>query len=198
MVTLNAVRAVLDRPVVRPDAPRHAAVAVILSPALELVFMLRAESSGDPWSGHVSFPGGKLDPGDADPLAAAIRETAEEIGVDLVGAELLGPLDVVAPVSGMIPIAVHPFVFALADQPIIRLNAEVRSVHLLSLDTLLAGTGRGSMDMSFRGHQMVLPCVDFDGLRLWGLTLRMVDDLLDRLDGRGIGLDRVPRGIIIG
>lgn len=198
-VTLDDIRRVLRRPAVgwQPSdgegAVRHAAVAAIVLPNLELLFMRRAEFAGDPWSGHVSFPGGRVEPDDASPRDAAIRETREEVGVDLAGAELLGELDVVAPISGLARMAIHPFVFALDHEPELRLNREVQSVHRAGIDALLRDEGRGPMSHTWRGANVTLPRVDFDGVRLWGLTLRMVDDLLDRLDGQGIGLDRLRR-----
>jgi 8-oxo-dGTP pyrophosphatase MutT (NUDIX family) len=192
-VTLAEVRAALRRGR-QGGAPagRMAAIAGLLTPGLDLMFMLRAEFPGDPWSGHVSFPGGRVDPGDASPLAAARRETSEELGIDLGAAELLGELDEVAPVSGVLTMAIRPFVFALDREPEIRANREVASVHRLPLDALLANVGRGRMTFVWKGQDVEMPCVDFDGVRLWGLTLRVVDDLLDRIDGGGTGWARGP------
>jgi 8-oxo-dGTP pyrophosphatase MutT (NUDIX family) len=51
----------------------------------EVLFIKRAGRAGDRWSGHTALPGGKRDPQDADDLAAAIRETKEEVGLDLTG-----------------------------------------------------------------------------------------------------------------
>src|SRR5262249_57053733 len=59
----------------------------------ELLFIERARHPDDPWSGHMAFPGGRVDPGDSDPRAAAERETLEEVGLSLAGAEALGQLD---------------------------------------------------------------------------------------------------------
>ena len=47
------------------------------------------------------------------------------------------------------------------------------------------------MEITMHGHPVTLPRVDFQGQRLWGLSLRVVDDLLDRLDSRGAGLHRL-------
>lgn len=60
----------------------------------EVLFIKRAGRAGDRWSGHVALPGGKRDPQDADDLAAAIRETKEEVGLDLTakGCFLIGNL----------------------------------------------------------------------------------------------------------
>lgn len=173
------------------DGVPQAAVAAILTPSLEVLFIQRAHRDGDPWSGHVSFPGGRRDPGDATLLDAAIRETREEIGLELTPAQLVGELDDVGTRGGHLPaLLVRPFVFAVPDVPVTRANHEVRSVHFLALAELLGGVGRGRMDWTWQGHPIVLPRVDFDGVRLWGLTLGIVDDLLHRIDGRGHGLGR--------
>ena len=89
---------------------------------------------------------------------------------------------------------IHPYVFWVPELPDLDLNHEAQSIHTLSIDALLAGRGRGEMELVHRGVPLTLPRVDFDGVRLWGLTLRMVDDLLHRLDGNGTGLSRpTPR-----
>ncbi|MDX1649839.1 MAG: CoA pyrophosphatase, partial [Myxococcota bacterium] len=76
---------------------KRAAVAMVLRGAQdappEVLLIERAKRRGDRWSGHMAFPGGFVDPGDAGPRAAAERETLEEVGVDLAEAEYLGRLD---------------------------------------------------------------------------------------------------------
>lgn len=51
--------------------------------SVEVLFIKRSTRVGDKWSGHVAFPGGKREPGDADDRATAARETLEEVGLDL-------------------------------------------------------------------------------------------------------------------
>jgi 8-oxo-dGTP pyrophosphatase MutT (NUDIX family) len=184
------VRLALAREAATVDDPTLArsAVSMLLTPGRRVWFIRRAERLGDPWSGHLGFPGGREQPGDHDLLTCAVRETWEELGVDLRAAELLGRLDDlrVRPVRTLM---VRPFVWWLDHEPTFRPNHEVQSVHALGLDRLLAGVGRSTM----RWPPVVgltLPSLEFDGLRLWGLTLAMVDDLLHRLDGRGVGLAR--------
>lgn len=190
---LSDVRAALVRPPSDGDGPglKRSAVAAMLSPDRRLWLIQRAARAGDPWSGHLGFPGGREEDADDDLLATAVRETWEELGVDLAGAELLGRLDDLRarPVRALL---VRPFVFQLRDVPRLSPNHEVDAVLTVSLDTLLSGVGRGRMRWPVDSvGPMQLPKVDVEGpVPLWGLTLRMVDDLLHRLDGRGTGLAR--------
>ena len=188
----------LRRAVLRPparvveDVP-HAAVAVIVDADGDLLLMHRAEHPGDPWSGHLSFPGGRVEPDDPDALHAAIRETREEVGLSLSTSQLLGQLDDLSTRPVRRHLVIESFVFFGPLHGPFTLNHEAQSVHRVSLDDLLAGVGRSRFAFDYRGQAVDLPCVDVDGRRLWGLTLRMVDDLLHRLDGRGVGLDRPER-----
>lgn len=189
-MTLDDVRRAVDRPVAPKDAPRHAAVAMILLPELDLFFIRRAQRPNDPWSGDIAFPGGMVEKHEG-PFEAAVRETEEEVGIRLRGEHYLGPLDIVEPIRGLPTLCIHPFVFALPEVPVARPNYEVQATLRYPLPRLLSGEDRGTMAHPIRpGVEMA--CVDFDGVRLWGLTLRIVDDLLNRLDGRGFGTDR-PR-----
>lgn len=188
-------RAVVRPPqrVAVPGGGRRAAVAVVVTPELELILLRRAEHPADPWSGHVSFPGGRVEPGET-PLQAALRETSEEIGLDLRPARQLGSLDELTTAGHLPPLVIHPFVFAVGPLPELRPNYEVATIHRLGLSTLLRGDGRGAMKHTWRDQPVTLPRVDFAGGRLWGLTLHMVDDLLHRLDDGGRGLQRLGGG----
>lgn len=64
--------------------------------ALELLFIQRATQDGDPWSGHIAFPGGRREDADEGDLGCVVRETQEELGLDLSDEKqfrLLGRLD---------------------------------------------------------------------------------------------------------
>jgi len=186
------VRRAMSRPAETLDRPglRRASVAMVLLPKRQVLFIRRAERIGDPWSGQVGFPGGHEEPEDADLLDTARRETQEELGLELRRDQCLGTLSDIRtrPVRNRV---VRPFVFALPFIPDLAPNEEVAGVHRWSLDALLAGVGRKGFPFDgVRG--LTLPSVEFHGVRLWGLTLRIVDELLHRLDGRGTGLSR-PR-----
>ena len=100
----------------------RAAVALILregASGLEILFIRRAEHPQDPWSGQMAFPGGRAEPGEEDLKATAVRETAEEIGVDLERhAACLGILDEVRAMARMRPVSltILPFVFRLREE----------------------------------------------------------------------------------
>lgn len=171
-----------------PDGPR-AAVAAILREipgrGVELFFILRAEHPSDPWSGHVAFPGGRRDPEDDSLLLTAIRETREEVGIDLTPGHLLARLpDVPAFTrSKKANLIVTPFVFALCSDVTVVPNDEVAETLWVPLATLARGEGKSSFKFEYNGQTLDLPCVHLDPgqHRLWGLTYRMLETLLDAI-----------------
>jgi len=178
----------------RPPAHQAAVAAVLYGQRrLQLLFIVRATVAGDPWSGHVAFPGGRREAADATLFDTAVRETREELDLDLTNGRYLGALGDVGPVSRSSPLIVRPFVFHLPTLPELRPNREVAGVVQAPLTGLLDGAGRGTMPFEWKGQELTLPRVDLSGHRLWGLTLRMVDDMLHRLDGEGVGLARPAR-----
>lgn len=192
-VTLRDVRAALAHPASPPELgnARRASVALLIEPDLSVLFMLRAQREGDPWSGQVSLPGGHRDPTDASDLHAALRETHEELGIEVHPEQLLGPLTPVATRRRHLPRRnILPFVFALDKPATVRPNHEVASVHRVRLPDLLAGRGRSTFTFPYDDNTLTLPQVHFDGVMLWGLTLQIVDDLLHRIDRNGVGLAR--------
>jgi 8-oxo-dGTP pyrophosphatase MutT (NUDIX family) len=115
------------------SARRRAAVAIVLhaaEPGPEVLLIERARRLGDPWSGDMAFPGGHVEARDADPRAAAVRETREEVGLDLArtGAEPLGQLDdLQAGVPFLSPLVVSTFLYRVALRPALAPNHEVAS-----------------------------------------------------------------------
>jgi 8-oxo-dGTP pyrophosphatase MutT (NUDIX family) len=191
-----------SRPPARVSAEvgRRAAVALVLRDGptgVELLFIRRAEHPEDPWSGQMAFPGGRSEPGDVDLLATAVRETEEEIGVDLAReGEYLGSLDEVRAMARLRPVdlAITPFVFRLRGDVALSPNHEVRSTHWIPLDELVREDRRSVMDYPYQGSTLQFPCLRVEDVVIWGLTYRMFVGLQERFPAReeGPALER-PR-----
>lgn len=185
MITLALVRPALTA--YRPqeaDAPgvRRAAVALVLvegADGLEALFIRRAEREGDPWSGQVAFPGGRSDPADRDLGATAIRETREETGVQLSGAERLGVLDDLYPRTFTLPpVVVRPFVFTLPGRPALVASAEVERAFWLPLARLARPGVRRTLTLTVSGSVGTFPAYAVDGEVIWGMTERILTPFL--------------------
>jgi 8-oxo-dGTP pyrophosphatase MutT (NUDIX family) len=145
MASLDEIRRALTvhepRTVSAADT-RQAAVAMILcrrNGEPEVLFIERAQRRGDPWSGHMAFPGGRVEQADPDPRRAAERETFEEVGLDLSSAERLGRLDDLhghhAP--GVPELVISAFVYHLPGPSELVLNHEVREAFWFPVASLL-------------------------------------------------------------
>lgn len=165
------------------DALIWAAVAVILAPDPDALLLIRrAERLGDPWSGHMALPGGRQDPADPDLLTTAIRETAEEVGLQLRPDHLIGALDDVVPRTPMLPpIAVRPHVFALERRHPLNPNLEVASARWVPLDLLLHPGTYNSVRLELRGEDREFPAYRIDDTVVWGMTERILSNLLPHL-----------------
>jgi 8-oxo-dGTP pyrophosphatase MutT (NUDIX family) len=162
----------------------RAAVAALLrwrSGGPEVLLMRRAAFDGDRWSGQVSMPGGRAEPGDPDLLATARRETLEELGVDLQrSAEFVGRLEVIQAVGrgGVVPMTIAPFVFVQTEDVAVVGNVEVAGWFWLPL----AAAASGELDFSYsfpRGEATVsVPAWRHQDDVIWGLTYRMLCDLI--------------------
>jgi 8-oxo-dGTP pyrophosphatase MutT (NUDIX family) len=160
-----------------------AAVAVILhegDEGLEALFIHRAIRAGDTWSGQIAFPGGRRDPGDVDLLATAIRETGEEVDVDLSFAERLGVLDDLYPRTPVLPpVVVRPFVFALTARPTIVVSSEVQDAFWVSFQALLAPGVSGSITVDHPDiPPRVLPAYRLGNHTIWGMSERILTPLI--------------------
>ena len=159
----------------------QAAVAAMLKPTGEMFFIVRADHPQDPWSGHVAFPGGRRDPGDATLVDVAIRETFEEVGVRLTESQLVARLpDLRASArTRRTDLTVTPFVFTVPDDTVVVPNAEVATSVWVPLELLATGA-RASFEMSHEGASYTMPCIYLGRgkHRLWGMTLTMLDSLL--------------------
>jgi len=157
-----------------------AAVAVVVVPEPDsLLLIRRAERVGDPWSGHMALPGGRRGQEDPDLVATAVRETTEEVGLELRPTYLIGSLDDVVPRTPVLPpIAVRPYVFLLPDRPALTLNPEVDAASWVGLDLLLQPGTHGSVRTEIRGESRDMPAYRLEDGVVWGLTERVVTSFL--------------------
>ena len=164
---------------------RWAAVALVLRGATvreaDLLFIRRAERAGDPWSGHVAFPGGRREASDPTLEATARRESREELSLDLdSGARLIGVLDDLRPRSAALPsIAVRPFVYALSHDVVLAPNAEVHSLFWMPLVELRAPARAVEHVFERGGARLRFPAYRCGADIVWGMTERIVTQLLD-------------------
>ncbi|MFT7463319.1 MAG: 8-oxo-dGTP pyrophosphatase MutT (NUDIX family) [Pseudohongiellaceae bacterium] len=164
--------------------PQRAAVAAVFAlhqGQPEVLMMRRSEHPADPWSGHVSFPGGRYETDDGDLLTTALRETHEELGLDLGHhGELLTNLTPVQAVAlGVIQsMDITPFVFELVGQPKLVVGHEAQEAFWLPLLPLIDGALDTTYAFRKGSTTRQLPAWDYEGRVIWGLTYRMLCDVL--------------------
>ena len=130
----------------------------------------------------MAFPGGMVEPGDAEPLDAARRETREELGLDLDGdAALLGRLSDVKPMSLRVSLATRRSSSRARGEPTLVPNDEVAEALWIPLELFADRRNRSTFFWSRNGVPVPMPCFKFEGRVVWGLTLRMVDELRELL-----------------
>ena len=165
----------------------RAAVAIMVregQEATELLMIRRATREGDPWSGHMGFPGGRRDPQDRSNFSCALRETEEELGVDLSrwGVPLGELSDVNTGWRKDRPeILVTPFIFSVSELPELTPNDEVDDVVWVPLHFLMDEGNREPLEWKWKGQKMETDSYLYDCYRIWGLSLMMIDEMMGLL-----------------
>ncbi len=187
----------VEAPGERDDALRRAAVALVLRRNLseaELLVIKRSISERDHWSGHLALPGGRVEAGDASLRAAAVRETFEEVGINLdAGGEVLGRLGTVEPKSPLVPrISVAPFVAVAPDayqvrreddvSPPLVLSEEVAEAFWVPVSTLRSGGRSEVFKMVFAGVEREWPAYPSEHGPIWGITERILTEFLSLIE----------------
>jgi len=180
---LSDVRTVLEErsPRELPEHDKWAAVAMLLRDrgrGTEICLIRRAEQPHDPWSGHMAFPGGRQHPEDPSLLETAMRETREEVGLDLErDAVHIGQLDDLQAIARGKPLetVIRPFVFEVREDTPLRIDdREVAE----ALWTPLLPLYRGEVDTvrpyQWHGTNIDFPAYDVGGRVVWGLTYQML------------------------
>lgn len=184
---------------VQCDERTRAAVAMILHQAaddLEILFIQRASHDLDPWSGHIAFPGGKMEDGELE-CQTACRETLEETGIDLQNGRYLGQLSDI--VGANLPVRVSCCLFSidrLGCHPI--LNEEVKELFWVKLSDLSDPGRHLQSHVAFGDKRFEVPAIKLTDVSkpvLWGITYRLVMQFLSILDGNSPydeGLNELP------
>jgi 8-oxo-dGTP pyrophosphatase MutT (NUDIX family) len=171
----------------------HAAVTLLIRPvdgyaindpdgdargdSAEILFIKRAERPGDPWSGHVAFPGGRAEVSDDTLLDIAMREAAEEVGIDArQGGRLLGRLPMLRPIGARIPsITVTPFVALVPPGAVARTQpTEVEEAFWMPIVVLRANGRTAKVRWEITEGIQEFPAFPSPKGPIWGITERIL------------------------
>ncbi len=163
------------------EAARPAGVLVLVIPAddgeARVVLTERVDRGGH-HSGEVSFPGGKAEDGDPDIVATALREAAEEVGLDAAaaGVEVVGLLETFwIPVSSF---EVTPVLAIAARRPALSPEpAEVARILEAPLRHFVPGAPIVPVERTIRSVPLRYGTYPVDGLAIWGATARILGQL---------------------
>jgi predicted Fe-S protein YdhL (DUF1289 family)/8-oxo-dGTP pyrophosphatase MutT (NUDIX family) len=163
--------------------PAEAAVLVGLVPRADVgtqVLLTRRTDALRHHGGQVSFPGGRVERGDAGVLGAALRESHEEIALDERQVAPLGYLDPFLTVSGF---RVTPVVAVIDPDYVPRPEpGEVAEVFEVPFEFLMSASHLHQVEMDFRGRRRSVLEYDWPGQRIWGATAAILYNLRRRLE----------------
>jgi 8-oxo-dGTP pyrophosphatase MutT (NUDIX family) len=169
--------------VIDPNLPRRSAAVLVpfvrRDDALSMLFTRRTAHLRT-HAGQISFPGGAIETVDTDAVAAALRETFEETGIEPERVEPFGFLDGFETVSGYFVTPVTGFVrgdYRLRPDP-----EEVDEVFEVPLDFILAPDRLKRLDFEWQGRTRTTFEFEWDGRRVWGATASIIRNLLKRLE----------------
>ena len=129
--------------------------------------------------GQIAFPGGRIDPGDANPTAAALREAHEEVALSPDHVRVIGTTDLyetgtgysITPVIGIIP----------PDLPLVPAEDEVAALFEVNLSHVLDPANHDKRTGEWQGISRRFYVINSDGYEIWGATAAMIVNLSRRL-----------------
>jgi 8-oxo-dGTP pyrophosphatase MutT (NUDIX family) len=132
-------------------------------------------------AGQVAFPGGKIDPADASPVAAALREAEEEIGLAPELIEPFGYLDLYLTFSGF---RILPTVARVKPDFTLTLNArEVTEAFEVPLAFLMSPANHQRKSRDWKGIRREYYAMPFENRYIWGITAGILRNLYERIYG---------------
>jgi 8-oxo-dGTP pyrophosphatase MutT (NUDIX family) len=182
--TLPAKRGDLDldpslweRAGVKATRPAAVLVAVVDRPE-PTVLLTQRNAALEAHAGQIAFPGGKIEPGDASPAAAALREACEEVGLDRGLVEPIGYLDVYLTFSGF---RILPTVARVAPGYQLALNrAEVDEAFEVPLAFLMDAQNHALHSRDWKGLIRRYYAMPFGERYIWGVTAGILRNLYER------------------
>ncbi len=168
---------------VLPDSARLAPAAVlvgIVEREAPTVLLTRRTENLATHAGQISFPGGRIDPGDADAIAAALREADEEVGL---GAGFVSPLGYLDPFETISAYRVLPVVAIVQPGFVLSPNPdEVAEAFEAPLSLFFDRSAHRVQHVEYRGLRREIHEFEFAGHRIWGATAAMLINLRDRME----------------
>jgi len=130
-------------------------------------------------AGQVAFPGGRIDPGDSDAIAAALREAEEEIALPRTAVTVIGAADRYRTITNF---EVTPVIGVVApDLVFVPASAEVAEVFEVPLGFVLDSANHVEATVEFQGRNRHYYEITWNGHRIWGATAAMIVNLSRRL-----------------
>ncbi len=130
-------------------------------------------------AGQIAFPGGKIDPSDQGPGAAALREAREEIGLDPATVTIVGYLDRYLTGTGY---RITPVIARVAPDPMLALNPqEVQEAFEVPLAFLMDPQNHHRSSRIFMGRERHFYEMPFEGRYIWGITAGIIRGLYERM-----------------
>jgi 8-oxo-dGTP pyrophosphatase MutT (NUDIX family) len=162
----------------RPIRPAAVLIAVVDHPQPSVLLTQRSAHLND-HAGQISFPGGKIDPADASPLDAALREAEEEVGLDRGFIDPIGYLDLYATSFGF---RILPTVARVQPGFSLRVNpAEVDDAFEVPLSFLMDPANHQLHSKQFRGVERTYYAMPFAERYIWGATAGILRVLYERI-----------------
>lgn len=159
-----------------------ASVMIVIYGTDPIIIMTEKPETMNLHAGEISFPGGKFDEGDNDLLDTALRETKEEIGLEILRNKVIGQLKPVTTLNSRFKII--PFVSILDSAPQLSANAEVKTILHIPMIPFLK-TLADDPDPNHKSIQE-MHTFTFKNKIVWGASARMLKQIVDLMSNQNL------------